>query len=173
MTPASPRRILTSLSLLALTGCFALAVGCAEQSAEEKIQEANQKVVAIERDIEAAKKAVEREEGELAIAQEELEDAREWLRDAQKRLADAEVEVAEAADDAYLFRAIQSSLLADPSLEKLAIRARVQDRVVTLEGSVPTEDQRARAEALAADTLGVERVENRVTLQTPPVAPSS
>ncbi|MEM7409746.1 MAG: BON domain-containing protein [Myxococcota bacterium] len=169
MTPATPRR----LGLLSLACVLALGTACAEKSSEEKILEANEKVERIQRDVELAQKAVEREVGELATAQEELAEAQEWLREAQERLSNAEVAVAEAADDAYLFRAIQQALLEDASLEKLAISARVRDRVVTLEGSVPKEAQRTRAEEVAAKTLGVERVENRVTVQAPAPPPSS
>jgi osmotically-inducible protein OsmY len=92
----------------------------------------------------------------------------EALGKAEERLAEAKDDLAEVADDTYLFRAVQSALLAEPELEGLAIAARVSERVVTLDGHVPSLELRKKAGAVAAATLGVERVDNKVTVEPPP-----
>lgn len=141
-----------------------LASGCGDPSSEQLIEDATAQVQRAEQEVEEAKVALEREEEELAEAQEEMAEARETLREAEKRLEEARAHVAEVADDAYLFRAVQSALLADPTLEGEAIAARVRDGVVSLEGTVDLPEQKKRAGALASGVPGVKSVQNRVVV---------
>ena len=123
---------------------------CGEPSSEQRIADATAQVERAEAELEAARQRVEREEQELEAAREELAEAREALRDAETRVQEARDRVAEVADDAYLFRTVQSALLAERKLEGLAIAARVRDGVVTLEGRVPDSSQKKRAGEIAA-----------------------
>ena len=143
--------------------CAALA--CGSPSPEELIEDATDQVRRAEAELELAREALEREEQELEQARAELETAREALGGAEQRLAEARDRVAEVADDAYLFRAVQSALLAADSLEEQAVAARVRDGVVTLEGVVPESEQKERAEALAAAVPGVKKVVNQVRVE--------
>ena len=144
-----------------------LALACGAPDPEKQLEEASERVAEAERGVEAAKEVVEREQSELEQAQSELAAALEKLGEAEERLEEAKAELAQTADDAYLFRTVQSALLAEPALEELAISARVRDRVVTLEGSAPTLELRKKAGEIAAATIGVERVENDVTVEPP------
>lgn len=153
-----------TIPALALCAALGLAA-CGRPSSEELIQDATEQVRMAEADLEEAQKRVEREEEELVQAREELDEARQAVRDAETRLAEANQHVAEVADDAYLFRAVQSALLSDPGLDDLAIAARVRDGVVTLSGRVSDKDDKKRAGALAADVPGVKSVNNEVVVE--------
>jgi osmotically-inducible protein OsmY len=152
---------------IATAGALALLLACSGPNPEEQLASAHEKVVLAEKGVAEAQQRVEREEGDLEQAQSELADAARALGEAEERLADAKEQLAEVADDTYLFRAVQTALLAEPALEGHAIGARVRDRVVTLEGSVPTLELRKKAGAVASNTIGVERVDNEVTVEPP------
>jgi len=156
-------RITATAAALLFGGALALA--CGSDDTAEQLAEANERVQRIEREVEAARQGVEREEARVEAAQQDLARAWEKLAAAKERLAEAREQVAGVADDAYVFRAVQGALLDDPKLEGLAIRARVADGVVTLEGRVESKAQRERAEELAAETAGVTKVENRIGVE--------
>jgi len=158
-----------SLRATAFTAILLLAA-CGGPDPEEQLSAASQRVAEAEAGVEEAKQRVESEEEDLERAREELADAVKALEESEDRLTAAKRQLAEIADDTYLFRAVQTALLAEPELEGHAIAARVQDRVVTLEGSVPTIALRKKAGAVATGTLGVERVENAVTVEPPAAA---
>lgn len=155
-------RITAAAAVLVFGGALALA--CGSDDTAEKLAEANERVRRVEREVEAARRSVEREGTEVEAAQQELAHAWEKLAAAKERLAEAREEVAGVADDAYVFRSVQSALLEDPELESLAISARVRNGVVTLDGRVSAKAQRERAEEIAAGTAGVVKVENRITV---------
>ena len=64
--------------------------------------------------------------------------------------------------DDEVTEALRLALEADPLLEADQIRPHTRDWVVTLDGAVPTEEQRRRAELDAWSLAGVERVVNRL-----------
>jgi osmotically-inducible protein OsmY len=64
--------------------------------------------------------------------------------------------------DDEITEALRLALEADPLLEADQIRPRTRDWVVTLDGAVPTEEQRWRAELDAWSLSGVDRVVNRL-----------
>ena len=151
---------------LAFGFCAALGLAaCGQPSSEDLIQDATEQVRLAETELEEARKRVANKEEALVQAREELEDAREAARNAEKRLAEANQHVAEVADDAYLFRAVQSALLSDPALDDRAIAAHVRDGVVTLSGRVSNKDEKKRAGALAAGVPGVKSVKNEVVVE--------
>ena len=57
--------------------------------------------------------------------------------------------------DAALFRSVQRRLLDDEELEDLAVAAEAAKGVITLRGTVPDQETRARAEEIARATPGV------------------
>ncbi|HZM33065.1 MAG TPA: BON domain-containing protein [Burkholderiales bacterium] len=64
--------------------------------------------------------------------------------------------------DEEVTEALRLALEADPLLEADQIRSQCRDWVVTLEGAVPTEEQRHRAELGAWSLSGVDKVINRL-----------
>ncbi len=152
------------LSFLAL----ALALGLAACGGGDPLEEASAQVERVQRDVETARGLVERREEELEKAREALEEAREDLAEIETELADARQGVEEAVSDNDLFRAVQSALLEDAELEGHAISARVTQRVVTLEGTVPSEEVKSRAETIASQALGVATVVNQIRVEAPP-----
>jgi osmotically-inducible protein OsmY len=156
--------------LLPTLAFAAIALACGEPDLEELLGEATRGVAEAERGVEQARAAVEHEEDALEKAQSKLAAAVEELGEAEDEFDAAKDRLAEVADDTYLFRAVQTALLAEPELDGLAISASVQDRVVTLNGHVPELALRKKAGEIARSTLGVERVDNKVTVEPP--APS-
>jgi osmotically-inducible protein OsmY len=146
------------LALLGLAGC----------GGDASLEEASAKVERVARDVDSARERVEQREGELKEAMEALEDARQELAAIETELAEARQSVEEAVSDTELFRAVQSALLEDRNLEGHAISARVAQRVVTLEGSVPSDELKGRAEQIAGEALGVATVVNQIRVEPPP-----
>jgi osmotically-inducible protein OsmY len=66
--------------------------------------------------------------------------------------------------DEEVAEALRIVLEADPAVDAAQIRPTCRDWVVTLDGSVPSEEQKRRAEMDAWYVSGVERVENRLTI---------
>jgi hyperosmotically inducible periplasmic protein len=66
------------------------------------------------------------------------------------------------ADDVSITAKIKSQLAADSDLSASAIDVTTQDRVVTLQGHVKSEEARGKAELIARETDGVRRVVNLV-----------
>jgi osmotically-inducible protein OsmY len=66
--------------------------------------------------------------------------------------------------DEEISEALRIVLEADPAVDASQIRPACEDWVVTLEGSVPSEEHKRRAEMDAWYLSGVERVENRLRL---------
>jgi osmotically-inducible protein OsmY len=64
--------------------------------------------------------------------------------------------------DDEVTEALRLALEADPLLEADQIRPHTRDWVVTLEGAVPTEEQRRRAELDAWSLSGIDGVVNRL-----------
>ena len=65
-------------------------------------------------------------------------------------------------NDDELTEALRLVLEADPEIDAAQVRAAVEKRVVTLEGNVPTEEQKRRAEVDAWYLSGVDRVINNL-----------
>ena len=120
--------------------------------------------------VETARTRVEQRETELKDAMAALEEARDELAKVETELAEARQQVEEAVSDNDLFRDVQKALLENEALEGHAISARVRQRVVTLEGTVPDEALKTQAEEIAAASLGVATVVNQIRVETPAAA---
>jgi len=66
--------------------------------------------------------------------------------------------------DEEVAEALRIVLEADPAVDAAQIRPTCREWVVTLEGSVPSEEQKRRAEMDAWYLSGVERVDNKLTI---------
>jgi osmotically-inducible protein OsmY len=64
--------------------------------------------------------------------------------------------------DDEIIEVLELVLQADPELDAAQIRMNCKDKTVSLEGAVPTEQQKQRAELDAWSLFGVERVVNRL-----------
>lgn len=146
---------------LALVSAAALLAACGGddlEAASEELREMEQRV-------EQARARVGSREADARAADDALREAREALDRAEEKLRSARERVAKQVDDAKLFRAVQKRLLDDARLRDVAISARVQQQVVTLEGEVATPQQKQRAEEIAARTTGVETVINQIEVR--------
>ena len=65
-------------------------------------------------------------------------------------------------DDAAIEAEVRAKLAEDIDTKSLGIEVKVNDGVVTLDGHVDNNDQRAKAGAAAGDVKGVKRVVNNI-----------
>jgi osmotically-inducible protein OsmY len=72
--------------------------------------------------------------------------------------------VGDAIEDGAITAAVKTALLADPDVKSLHIDVDTKAHIVALNGSVPSDDNRTRAEHIAQGTNGVRAVENHLTL---------
>jgi osmotically-inducible protein OsmY len=154
--------------LFALSTLLFATAGCGGDSQEKELKAAT---AAVEAKREAAQKAREEVEARQQVvdeARKELEAAESELRIREQALREAKSQVGLRATDPTLFRSVQRRLLDDEQLDDLAIAVQVTQGVVTLQGVVPDEDNRAYAEELARETPGVVNVENRIEVIPPP-----
>ncbi len=77
-------------------------------------------------------------------------------------------ELGDTLDDGWLHMKVVSKLIADTSATERRINVDVSDSVVTLRGSVPTQEARAEAESVAESVEGVTSVRNRLVVVRPP-----
>lgn len=148
-----------------------LALACSE-TREQKFEKALRVVETTQADVEKAEERVAEQErryekarAQADRAQDELRTARDHLAAAREALAEARAEVSKWADDATLFRTVQTRLLEASALRDAAVSARVEQGVAILEGSVPTSEARDRAVAIARETPGIVGVESRLAVE--------
>ena len=158
-----------AIGAIAAVAAIALAT-CSAEDPEKEFEEASAAAEAARVELEEAKAQVEEERERVQAAQVDLDAAESTRREVELRLAEAESRVARAATDDVLFGAVQRRLHEDADLEDVAISARVQRGVVTLDGVVAAAELRDRAVEIARNTPGVSRVESRIQV---PVAPAS
>ena len=72
--------------------------------------------------------------------------------------------VSEQIDDAAITAAVKAKFAADPEVSAIDIDVDTNEGVVTLSGRVETADQSREAAKLAADTDGVRRVINNLSV---------
>ena len=156
-------RLSRTLSLLPLV-LLAFALGCGEPSQEELLQAANEALVEAKIEVDEASAALAQREEELAMAQSGRDEAAERLREGERALAEAHAQVGLHATDDLLFRTVQQALLKDEVLGDVAVSAKVDDGVVTLTGSVPSEAIRSHAALVAGSVPGVAEVRSLLTV---------
>jgi hyperosmotically inducible periplasmic protein len=77
-------------------------------------------------------------------------------------------EAGQGITDRSITFAVKTSLIDDDMVEAGKVDVDTSDGVVTLNGTQPSEEARARAEQLAARARGVHRVVNNLSVSTPP-----
>jgi hyperosmotically inducible protein len=97
------------------------------------------------------------------------ETAKERAREAGRAIGDTAKQAAhqldEALSDGALTAKIKSKMTLDDTVNARSINVDTKDRVVTLTGTVASQRERERAVALAKETNGVARVEDKLTQQ--------
>jgi osmotically-inducible protein OsmY len=161
---AKPRRGPAWLAALALAVLVPGAGGCGDDAPEERLAEAQQAVSRAEAETQQAQREVERLRSRVAAREAEVQRAERALTEAQDELRAAATRVEERATDVALFRAVQTRLLEDDTLEPYAVSASVEDGVVTLHGAVETYDEADHAARIARETFGVIGTRNRLQI---------
>jgi len=162
--------VLLLAALLVTSVLLLLAAGCGGESEEQELADATAAVVEKRGAVEEARAEVETRQQAVDELQKELEAAIGELQIREQALAEAESHVGLKATDATLFRSVQRRLLDDDELSDLAIAAEAKRGTITLRGTVPDEEARARAEEIAQATPGVFSVENLIELESTPEA---
>lgn len=165
--PQSPAPAPVLAALFALCTLILLVASCGGGSQEKELEQATALVVEKQKAVEEARQEVDARQAAVDEAREALEEAKAELRSREQALRDAKSKVGLKATDTTLFRSVQRNLLEDEELEGVAIAVRVTEGVVTLEGTVPEEEDRARAEEVARSTPGVVNLENRIEVGPP------
>jgi hyperosmotically inducible periplasmic protein len=70
-----------------------------------------------------------------------------------------------ALDDATVTAKVKTALIADPGIKGMAIDVDTAQNVVTLSGTVASEDARKQAERIARQTEGVKEVKNNLNIK--------
>lgn len=152
--PRSIAIVCVLLSALAVAGC--------SESPQEKYNDATSK-------LQDAKKARQKAKDKVADAKEEVKDAKQGLDEAQDKLQEARQKVIAATqavnktvNDEVLFRTLQRSVLNKDEFAKSAISVGVNDRVVTLTGTVPDQKTHKKALQVVRDQAGVASVNDQL-----------
>lgn len=101
---------------------------------------------------------------EIAGHEQAIQELREQRQQARKQLLSLEERLELRATDLAIFRAAQSALLDEPTLQAAAVVANVEDGVVTLTGSVATNEEKQNAVAIAKSVPGVRSTVVRLQL---------
>jgi len=89
----------------------------------------------------------------------------DMARDARQRAAGSGEKIGSSIDDAWIHTKIRSKLAGNGDFPFGGINVDVQDKVVTLRGSVDTAKEKADAERIAKDTDGVTKVDNKLSVK--------
>lgn len=138
-----------------------LAAGCSE-SPQEKYNDATSH-------LNDAKKTRKQAQEKVADAREQVQDAQKKLKQAQDKLQQARQKVIAATqavnktvNDEVLFRTLQKKLLDSDKFSKAAISVGVNQRVVTLTGTVPDQNTRKQAVQAVRNQPGVASVNDQL-----------
>ena len=123
-------------------------VGCS-QSPQEQYDAAVESVNEAQSAIKDAKKKVDKTNEKIAAARKDHQKAQQALNEKQETLREARSKAQKQASDEILFRVLQRDVLTKDAFEKSAISVSVDQRVVTLTGSVPDADTRDEAVKLS------------------------
>lgn len=168
---STDRSSLTRSAVLLLSaGMLSIvAPGCSPEDPETRLKEAAREVEDVRDEVEDARENVASAEEELSSLEEAVNEAQAALAEARKKLRRRQTELARernelhsTANDTAVFRLVQTRLLEEPSLSRVAIAADVIDGRVTLRGEVEAADQKATAGQIAANTPGVREVVNLI-----------
>lgn len=146
-----------SVTVFGLAGC--------SQSPQEQYDAAVESVNEAQSEISEAKEKVEETDEKIADARKAHQKAQAALDEKQESLREARAKAQKQASDEILFRVLQRDVLTKDAFEKSAISVSVNQRVVTLTGTVQDTDTRERAVKLVRNQPGVADVRDQLELQ--------
>lgn len=155
-----------TLRQLALVTCVSLCLGgCGDSTPEARLEAAGDDLSDSATDLDNLNTRIEETESRLAKLRNDRRDLRDKVRTLEQRLAIR-------ATDVAVFRAVQTAILEDETLQETAIGVSVEDGAVTLSGVVPTHEMTRRAIAIAKETAGVDRVSSSIQVNDPAASES-
>ena len=110
----------------------------------------------------SAETAGEKIDRSISNAGNKIEQTTDNIGDSMERQGE---KTGQALDDAAITTKVKAAIFAEPSLKTLQISVDTVQGVVSLTGSVDSQEERNRAKALASAVDGVKVVENRLALK--------
>tara|TARA_R110001599_G_C12269342_1_gene661224 strand:- start:661 stop:1134 length:474 start_codon:yes stop_codon:yes gene_type:complete len=153
MQGSNPKLVLYMVfaTVLALAACTDRAPEARLESAGEQLQDTSQNLIELEQEIQNAEthlKTLQKQRRTLTVKVQSLEE----------RLQNR-------ATDVAIFRSLQSQLLNNEALKETAISVEVEDRRITLNGLVSTEEQVAEALATAKSIPGATSIRSQIQIE--------
>jgi hypothetical protein len=139
-------KLAVMVSLLVFT--VALVVGC--QTNSNKNQNSNAS---------AGNKGGNVNKGDWGISREEFERQKERF---EKEAKDLGRKIGNSSEDLWIWTKTRAALAYTDALRDVTINVDVENEVVTLSGTVPTEAQKAKAEEIARSIEGIKSVKNEL-----------
>lgn len=130
---------------------------CSKPAPEERLIEVGQ-------DVSDQQSLLESLNEEIAAHEEAIQQLRKNRQRVKAELTTLEERLQRRATDLAIFRAAQSALLEEPTLQEAAVLASVEDGVVTLNGSVSSVQEERKAMEIVRAIPGVESTVVRVQL---------
>ncbi len=144
-------RALVDRLLIATLAAIGLGLlgACSKPAPEERLIEVGQDVSDMQSRLESLNE-------EIAGHEDAIQQLRKERQSAKAKLMTLEERLQRRATDLAVFRAAQSALLDEPTLQEAAVLASVEDGVVTLSGSVPSVQDEQKATDIVRSIPGVE-----------------
>lgn len=95
-----------------------------------------------------------------------IEKAGDKIDEASKKLGEQTEKASEVLDDTAITAKIKEAILAEPGLKVLQITVNTTNGVVTLSGSVDSQQSSDRAKEIADAVAGVKSVENQLVVKS-------
>lgn len=150
------------IAVMAVTGMVMLGA-CSKPAPEERLIEVGQ-------DLNDTQGRLETLNEEIAGHEDAIQQLRRERYNTKARLMTLEERLQRRATDLAIFRAAQSTLLDEPTLQEVAVVASVEDGIVTLSGTVSNAQQKQKATEIARSIPGVESTVVRLQLIDEPKA---
>lgn len=130
---------------------------CSKPAPEERLIEVGQDVS----DMQTRLKLID---AEITTHENAIQQLRKERQNAKAKLMTLEERLQRRATDLAIFRAAQSALLDEPTLQEAAVLASVEDGIVTLNGSVSSAQEEQKATDIVRAIPGVESTVVRLQL---------
>lgn len=156
-----PHRILTTFGVVLIVA--AAASGCSK-SPQDRYDDAVSSLNDAQKSLNDAKNRVQSARQQVQQAQQSYQQAQQKLDATRQDIQKARQNVAQDATDQILFRVLQRDVLKKSQFENAAISVGVEQRVVTLTGSVPDKSTRDDAVKLVKQQPGVAHVVDRLNI---------
>jgi osmotically-inducible protein OsmY len=141
----------------ALLVATAMLTGCSE-SPQDQYKDATQNLKQAKQARQDAQQTLQDKQQALADAKKDVKQAKSDLQSAKQKVAQAMQKVDKLVDDKILFRTIQRKLVNNKNFGNSAISVSVNQRVVTLTGTVPDQSTHKKALQTTRSQPGVKKV---------------